>query len=66
MKIVVRLAVTGIAALAMTAQAAVMTPAHDAFASIATQFTPQPATLGLIGVGLTALGLLRRRRSRKQ
>ena len=86
MKIAVRLAATGIAALALTAQAAVMTPVIDPFASIGAQwnvdssaafslsrgangestsnaenFTPEPATLGLIGAGLTTLGLLRRR-----
>jgi len=66
LKIVVRLAVTGIAALALTAQAAVLTPSNAPFASIGAQFTPEPATLGLIGAGLTTLGLLRRRRSRKQ
>ena len=66
MKIVVRLAAMGIAALALTAQAAVLTPSNAAFASIGAQFTPEPATLGLIGAGLTTLGLLRRRRSRKQ
>lgn len=90
MKIVVRLAATGIAALALTAQGAVLSPAHDPFANIGTQwsvdssaafsvgvdeispaiakaddFTPEPAALGLIGAGLTMLGLLRRR-SRKR
>jgi hypothetical protein len=90
LKIVVRLAATGIAALALTAQGAVMTPANDPFAAIGAQwtvessaalsvnadsnspaitkaenFTPEPATLGLIGAGLTTLGLLRRRRTRK-
>jgi len=65
LKIVVRLVATAIATLALNAQAAVIRPAHDPFASIAAQFTPQPATLGLIGAGLITLGLLRRR-SRKQ
>jgi hypothetical protein len=65
LKIVVRLAATGIAALALTAQAAVLTPANAPFASIEAPFTPEPATFGLIGAGLTTLGLLRRRRTRK-
>lgn len=65
MKIAVRLAATGIAALALTAQAAVMTPADNPVASSAAQFAPEPAALGLIGAGLITLGLLRRR-SRKQ
>jgi hypothetical protein len=91
LKIVVRLAAIGIAALALTVQGAVMTPATDPFASIGTQwnvdssaafslsadansqatsnaedFAPEPATFGLIGAGLTTLGLLRRRRKRKR
>jgi hypothetical protein len=90
LKIVVRFAAMAIAALAMAAQAAVITPANDPFAGIgahwtvdsstalsvssassspaiakAETFTPEPATLGLIGAGLTTLGLLRRRRTRK-
>jgi len=59
LKIVVRLAAMGIAALALTAQAAVLTPANNP-ASIEASFAPEPATLGLIGAGLIALGLLRR------
>jgi hypothetical protein len=65
LKIVVRLAAMGIAALALTAQAAVRTSANAPLASIGAPFTPGPAILGLIGAGLTTLGLLRRRRTRK-
>jgi len=91
LKIVVRFAATAVAALALAAQAAVITPSNDPFAGIGAQwtidtsaalsvssdwndpaitkaenFTPEPATLGLIGAGLTMLGLLRRgRRTRK-
>jgi hypothetical protein len=64
LKIVVCLAAAGIAALAVTAQAAVPTPADAPFASLAARLTPEPATLGLIGAGLTTLGLLRRRTRR--
>jgi hypothetical protein len=90
LKIAVRLAAMGIAALVLTAQGAVMTPANDPFAGIGAQwtvdsstafavdaasqepavtkaetFTPEPATLGLIGAGLTTIGLLRRRTRRR-
>jgi hypothetical protein len=54
----VRLAATVIAALSLTAQAAVITlPKPE-------NFTPEPAALGLIGAGLMAVGLLRRRTRR--
>jgi hypothetical protein len=73
LKIVVRLAAAGIAALALTAQGAVLTPAHNPFPSPAQVITkadsptPEPATLGLIGAGLTTLALLlRRRHTRKR